>query len=96
MTLSERVHEVLHTLRPLGAIKARYQMGQTATIMLNDRVLGIVKDGNLYIKSDKVADAHFSRVGSSRFESPYQSWVMNEFPFRRIPPEGQHCSKAMI
>ena len=96
MTLRDHVLEVLHTLRPLGAIKARYCMGQTATLIYHDRVMGVVSLDRLFIKSDEVNDPVFDRIGAARFLPRLASANIHRFPFRKVPAEAQHCSKAML
>jgi TfoX/Sxy family transcriptional regulator of competence genes len=96
MTLRKHVLEVLHTLRPLGAIKARYCMGQTATLIYHDRVIGVISTDGLFIKSDAITEPIFDRAGAKLFHSPLRSRMAHAFPFRKVPAEAQHCSKAML
>jgi len=96
MNFRDHVLEVLHTLRPLGAIKARYCMGQTATLIYHDRVMGVVSTDGLFIKSDAVTDPVFDKAGAQSLSLPGPRTGMWHYPFRKVPREAQHCSKAML
>ena len=97
MKLRDHVLEVLHTLRPLGAIKARYCQRGRAVLIHKDRVFGVIADSGLYIKTDKHTENEFDKWNAPRLA---KQWNMHnlgiDLPFRRLPEGAQHCSEAMI
>ena len=97
MNLRDHVLEVLHTVRPIGAIKARYVSGKRAVLIYHDRVIGVVCHGGLYIKVDDITEPEFKKWNTPYLQPlPSIAGVGYDFPFRRLPEGAQHCSKAMI
>jgi DNA transformation protein len=95
MTSEEGLRDwVEEALAPIGRLSARRMMGG-ATLYCDGTIFAILHAGEIWFKSDAIADSHWDEAGCERFALTMKGGRVDVMNYRRGPAEVSDEAEAM-